>query len=138
KQVLTPKVLDVNHSVQEMTSMLERLIGEDIQLMLDLDPDLGSVKADPGQLNRVVINLAVNARDAMPLGGELKIETANVYLDKGYTARHIGSRQGSFVRLSVIDTGVGITEEEREHVFEPFYTTKQTATGAGLGLATVY
>jgi len=138
KQVLTPKVMDVNNSVREMTLALEQLVGENIDLKIDLDHRLGLIKADPAQLSQVIVNLAVNAREAMPNGGELKIETANVVLDEAYARTHVGSRTGNFVLLSVTDTGGGMSHEQQEHIFEPFFTTKDKAKGTGLGLATVY
>jgi signal transduction histidine kinase/CheY-like chemotaxis protein len=138
KQVLTPKIIDVNNSVNEMLLALEQLVGENIQLKIDFKPGLGLVKADPAQLSQVIVNLAVNAREAMPNGGELKVATANVFLDEAYVNTHVGSHSGNFVLLSVSDTGGGISEEQQEHIFEPFYTTKDKAKGTGLGLATVY
>jgi PAS domain S-box-containing protein len=138
RQVLKPKVVDINHTVVEISTMLKRLLGEDIQLVTNLSPRLGRVEADPGQLTQVIMNLAVNARDAMPDGGELTIETANVYLDEGYAARHISARAGSFVVVSVSDRGTGMDRETLQHIFEPFYTTKEMGKGTGLGLATVY
>ena len=118
--------------------MLKRLIGEDMQLITNLVPKLGQVEADPGQLTQVIMNLAVNARDAMPQGGEVTIETANVYLDEDYAARHISALPVAYVMVSVSDTGTGMDDETLQHIFEPFYTTKETGKGTGLGLATVY
>ncbi|MGC2234569.1 MAG: PAS domain S-box protein [Pyrinomonadaceae bacterium] len=138
RQVLKPKVVDINHSIVEISMMLKRLLGEDVQLITNLSPKLGRVEADPGQLTQVIMNLAVNARDAMPDGGELTIETANVYLDEDYAARHISARAGSFVVVSVSDRGTGMDKETLQHIFEPFYTTKEMGKGTGLGLATVY
>ena len=138
KQVLTPKVVDVNNSVSEIALTLEQMLGGNVQVKLDLDSSLGLVKADPAQLDHVIVNLAANAMDAMPNGGELKIATANVFIDENYSANHVGSYPGNFVLLSVSDTGSGISEEQQEHIFDPFYTTKGTAKGAGLGLAMVY
>ena len=137
-QVLKPRVLAVNEVVAETIQMLERLIGEDVQLNLDLDPQIGAVEADPGQLTQVIVNLAVNARDAMPNGGSLTIQTRNIELDEDYAARHFPIRPGAFVMLEVTDTGSGIDDEVIEHIFEPFYTTKEVGKGTGLGLATVY
>lgn len=138
KQVLEPKLINLNTVVSEMQPMLQRLLGEDIRLAASLAPDLLPVKADPGQIEQVIMNLAVNARDAMPDGGSLTIETANVYLDEAYTRRHAGSQPGQHVMLAVADTGCGISQEVLPHIFEPFFTTKEKGKGTGLGLSTVY
>jgi GAF domain-containing protein len=138
QQVLQPKVLDLNEVVGSMGDMLRRLIGEDIELVLARDPGLGRVKADPGQIDQIVLNLAVNARDAMPGGGSLTIETANADLDAEFVAGHVGARPGPHVRLTVRDTGSGMSPETLAHVFEPFFTTKAPGKGTGLGLSTVY
>jgi PAS domain S-box-containing protein len=138
QQVLKPQVLDVNKIVGGMEEMLRRLLGEDIDLAVGLATGLAKVTADPGQIEQVVMNLAVNARDAMPDGGKLTIETAYVELDDVYASQHVGMKPGSYVRLSVSDTGCGMDEKTRARLFEPFFTTKQTGKGTGLGLATVY
>jgi PAS domain S-box-containing protein len=138
QQVLEPVILNLNTLVSDMEKMLPRLIGEDIALTLALDPALAQVKADPSQVEQVIMNLAVNARDAMPDGGKLIIQTANVDLDTAYTHQHPGSRVGSYVMLRVTDTGTGIEPEIQAQIFEPFFTTKERDKGTGLGLATVY
>ncbi|HLG15504.1 MAG TPA: PAS domain S-box protein [Blastocatellia bacterium] len=136
KQVLQPKVFDLNNVVTNVNRMLRRIIGEDVELVMDLDPSLGLVRADPGQIEQVVLNLAVNARDAMPRGGKLTIETANVVL--GDAQHQVGVRAGPYVVLQVRDTGCGMDEETQSHIFEPFFTTKEHGKGTGLGLSTVY
>jgi PAS domain S-box-containing protein len=138
QQVLEAKVLDLNAIVSGAGKMLQRVIGEDITLALVLAPKLGWVKADPGQVEQVIMNLAVNARDAMPDGGKLTIETTNTELDAGYIGEHGPVAPGSYVRLVVSDTGVGMDDETRRRIFEPFFTTKEQGKGTGLGLATVY
>ncbi len=138
QQVLTPAVLNLNSLASDMKKMLPQLLGEDIEVSLVLDPHLGNVKADQSQIEQVIMNLAVNARDAMPMGGKLKIETANVDLDDAYTRLHSGSKVGSFVLLAVTDTGMGMDAVTLTHIFEPFFTTKERGKGTGLGLATVY
>jgi len=137
KQLLTPKVLDLNAVVSENLKMLPRLIGEDIELATLPAAALGRVKADPGQIEQVVMNLVVNARDAMPGGGKLTIETANVTLDEVYARRHPGVVAAEYVMLAISDTGLGMDKETQSHIFEPFYTTKGQK-GTGLGLSMVY
>jgi PAS domain S-box-containing protein len=138
KQVTQPAEVNLNDVIAEVERMLNRVIGEDIQLKSTLSPLLGHVLADPGQLHQVLMNLAVNARDAMPNGGTLLIETRNVDLDDAYTEQHPEMRPGPYVQLRVSDTGIGMTKDVMSHLFEPFYTTKKPGEGTGLGLATVY
>jgi CheY-like chemotaxis protein len=138
KQVLRPQVLDLSTVVSNMEIMLRRLIGEDIELIVLPGAALDRVKADPGQIEQVVMNLVVNARDAMPSGGKLTIETADVDLDEEYARRHGGVQPGPYVWLSVSDTGCGMDAETQARIFEPFFTSKVRGKGTGLGLATVY
>ena len=138
QQVLQPTVLEVNKLVSDLEKMLRRLLGEDVALTTQLAPTTGRVKADPGQLEQVIMNLAVNARDAMPNGGKLTLETGNVDLDESYATDHYPARAGPFVMLAVSDTGTGMSEATQAHMFEPFFTTKEKGKGTGLGLATVY
>jgi two-component system, cell cycle sensor histidine kinase and response regulator CckA len=138
RQFLQPQVIDVNTLVGNLATMLRRLIGEDIHLELRLDADAGRVSADPGQLEQVIMNLAVNARDAMPQGGRLTLETAPASLDQAFVAAHPGATAGAHVRLSIHDTGCGMGPDVLAHLFEPFFTTKEPGRGTGLGLSTVY
>ena len=137
-QVLQPCILDLNAIVSDMGKMLPRLIGEHIEYSFLPDPKLASIKADPGQIEQVILNLAVNARDAMPNGGSLVVRTQNITIDEAEAAKRPPMRPGTFVLLSVRDTGHGIDEATKVHIFEPFFTTKEIGKGTGLGLATVY
>ncbi len=138
KQVLQPKVLDLNDVISDVDKMLRRLIGEDIDLVTIAMPDLGRVKADPGQVEQILLNLALNSRDAMPRGGKLTIETANTELDEIYASSHADVVPGPYVMLAVSDTGHGLDAKTQSHIFEPFFTTKVQGKGTGLGLSTVF
>ena len=138
KQVLEPQVLDPNKTVRNMVKMLRVLIGEDIELVTSLADQIGRLQADPGQLEQVIMNLAVNARDAMPGGGKLIVETQSSELDEEYAATHAEVIAGPYVQIAMTDTGSGMSKETLEHIFEPFFTTKEPGKGTGLGLATVY
>src|SRR5258708_775273 len=138
KQILQGKVLDLNAVIGDTGKMLGRLIGEDIELAMVLRKELGRVMADAGQIEQVIMNLALNAKDSMPRGGRLTVETANVELDQSYATEHTEARPGQYVLLAVTDTGVGMDGETQRHIFEPFFTTKAMGRGTGLGLATVY
>jgi two-component system cell cycle sensor histidine kinase/response regulator CckA len=138
KQVLEPRVLDLNELVRETARMLRRLLPADIDLAADLAAGLGRIKADPGQVEQVLMNLVVNARDAMPAGGKLTVGTRDVELGEEYARGHLGVRPGAYVRLSVTDTGVGMDAATRARIFEPFFTTKPVGQGTGLGLSTVF
>ncbi len=138
KQVIEPSVINMNTIIGTTQTFLRRLIGEDIELVTRLDADLGLVLADPGQIHQIVMNLAINSRDAMPNGGSLHIETSNVDLDDGYRNEHTGVEPGPHVMLAISDSGCGISPEIRARIFEPFFTTKELGKGTGLGLATVY
>ena len=138
KQVIQPRILNLNQQIAETEKMLGRMIGEDIRLTTSLKPDLGLVKADPNQIDQVLLNLAVNARDAMPQGGELAVETANLDIDEAFQAVHPGATTGPHVMLAITDTGAGMDAATQEQIFEPFFTSKKQRQGSGLGLATVY
>jgi len=138
KQVAEPCVISLNDVVADARKMLSRLIGDDVEIITHLDADLGSVVADPSQMNQVLMNLAVNARDAMPDGGRIIMETMNTDIDEGYAAQHAGVKAGPYVLLSITDTGAGMTQVVVQHIFDPFFTTKDIGAGTGLGLSTVY
>ncbi len=139
QQVLEPKVLDLNDVVVDTQKMLQRMVGEDIEFITRLDPSLGAVKADPGQIEQILMNLVVNARDAMPEGGKLTIETSNTEMDAAFVRRYsYPVKTGAYVLVTVTDTGIGMDSETQTHIFEPFFTTKPKDAGTGLGLATVY
>ena len=138
RQVLQPVPLDLNRIVTGIEKMLCRILGEDVQFVTHLAPDLGSIQADRGQIDQVIMNLIINARDAMPQGGTLTIATSNTELDARHTSRHLAAKPGSYVRLSITDTGCGMDEKTQARLFEPFFTTKVTGDGTGLGLSTVY
>ena len=138
RQVLQPRAINLNSVVDEMGKLLPRLIGEDIDLVINTAADLGTIRADASQMEQVIMNLAVNARDAMPSGGRLRIETSNAELDHSYAATHPIVQAGRYVLLAVTDTGTGMDPETQAHIFEPFFTTKEQGKGTGLGLATVY
>ena len=131
-------MLDLNALVQGVQPMLQRMVREDVELVTRLVPQLGTVRADAGQVEQILLNLAANARDAMPEGGRLTIETANAELDSSYAVTHPPARPGRYVMLALSDTGQGIPSEAQPHIFEPFFTTKELGKGTGLGLATVY
>ena len=138
KQIIEPRIADLNEILANMQEMLARLVGEDVQLVITAASGLGRVKVDPAQIEQLTVNLCSNARDAMPNGGQLTIETSNVILDERYCQSHSAITPGEYVRLSVSDTGVGMTKEALQHIFEPFFTTKAKGKGTGLGLAMVY
>ncbi|RLB14440.1 MAG: hybrid sensor histidine kinase/response regulator [Deltaproteobacteria bacterium] len=139
KELIQPEVLDLNQVILNLEKMLHRLIGENIEVVTALAPDLWKVKADPGQIEQIIMNLAVNAKDAMPKGGQLTIETANVKLDEGYFRDYgIEDKAGSYVMMAVTDNGIGMGKETQERIFEPFFTTKEMGRGTGLGLSTLY
>ncbi|HZE94951.1 MAG TPA: ATP-binding protein, partial [Gemmatimonadales bacterium] len=138
KQVLEPRIIDLNGVVTNLEKMLRSLISENIELKTALATGLGAARADPNQIEQVIMNLAINARDAMPDGGTLTIETGNARLDENYAARHVSVVPGAYVMLAVTDTGCGMNEETKARMFEPFFTTKPPGRGTGLGLSTVY
>ena len=138
RQILEMKVVNLNIILNDLDKMLHRVVGEDIDFKTVFVDELGLVKVDPGQIEQVVMNLVVNARDAMPQGGKLTLETANTELDEEYTRSHVGMIPGAYVMLSVNDTGIGMTKEVKEQIFDPFFTTKEKGKGTGLGLSTVY
>jgi CheY-like chemotaxis protein len=138
RQVLEPKILDVNTVVSDIERMLRRLIGEHIELKTRKEADLWKVRADPGQIEQAILNLVINARDAMPNGGTLAIETNNTNLDESFASSHVPTQPGAYVEVAVTDTGSGITEEVMARLFEPFFTTKEVGKGTGLGLSTTY
>jgi PAS domain S-box-containing protein len=138
RQVMEFQVLDLNDVLRNLEKMLRRIIGEDIELITSFAGDLGKIKADPNQIEQILMNLVVNAKDAMPQGGRLIIETENAELDEEYSHSHVGVKPGRYVRLSISDTGIGMPPELKEKVFEPFFTTKEKGKGTGLGLSTVY
>ncbi len=138
QQVAFPRILDLNAVVQNVTTMLLRLVGEDIEIEFRPDPLIGSIKSDPGQIEQILMNLVVNARDAMPTGGKIIVETGHAELDEHYIAQHAGAQAGQHVVLKVSDTGCGMDEATKAHIFEPFFTTKDVGKGTGLGLSTVY
>jgi signal transduction histidine kinase len=138
KEIIEPTLLDLRVVAADMKAMLGRVIGEDVKIVLCLPAEPACVIADRGQIEQIVMNLAVNARDAMPAGGTLTIETAKVELDEHYAAAHFGVKPGPYVALTLTDTGTGMTPEVKAHLFEPFFTTKGVGQGTGLGLATVH
>ncbi|MGH7230704.1 MAG: ATP-binding protein, partial [Nitrospiraceae bacterium] len=138
KQVVQPKILDLNIVIKNLERMLMRVIGEDVNLSVALAPTLGLISMDPGQIEQVILNLAINARDAMPKGGNLTIEADDVEFTETPSRRHASVKAGSYVRLMVTDTGCGMDHHTRAHLFEPFFTTKEPGKGTGLGLSTVY
>jgi nitrogen-specific signal transduction histidine kinase len=138
QEVIQPKLLNLNSIVVDTGKMLRRVIGEDIRLVTALDPSLGLIKADPGQMEQVIMNLMINARDAMPQGGQLRVETASVLVTEALLLQPMTIQPGYYVQLTVSDTGTGMDEETLSHIFEPFYTTKEQSKGTGLGLSTVY
>jgi two-component system, cell cycle sensor histidine kinase and response regulator CckA len=138
QQPLQLSVVNLNQVLDGLHTLMTKSLGEHIQLMLALDPELGTMSIDPVQLEQVVLNLVINARDAMPQGGELVIQTSNTEMDESFVARHPGSRPGRYVSLSIKDSGCGMDDDTQAHIFDPFFTTKSMGDGTGLGLTTVY
>jgi CheY-like chemotaxis protein len=138
RQVSAPRIVDLNELVRKIDRMLRRIIGEDVRLEIGLDPSLPAVEVDPGHIDQVIMNLAVNSRDAMPDGGRLTIETTHVNLTEEYAGSHVSPLPGSYALLTVSDTGMGMDADTRAHIFEPFFTTKEKGKGTGLGLSIVY
>ncbi|MBD3266267.1 response regulator, partial [bacterium] len=138
KQVIHPQIMGLDTKIQELEKMLQRILGEDIDMSITCETGVSPIKADPGQIDQVIMNLAVNARDAMPLGGQFRIEARNVHLDRSLADTHLDLSAGDYVLLSISDTGSGIPKEIQYKIFEPFFTTKQKGKGTGLGLSTVY
>src|SRR5438876_9038585 len=135
---MQPKVFSLNTLVWNTDSILRRLISEDVEMATITAKHIGAIKADPSQMEQVILNLVINARDAMPNGGKLTLETANVELDESFAQTHLATLPGSYVMLAVSDTGTGMDEETQAHIFEPFFTTKELGKGTGLGLSMVY
>ena len=138
QQVISPAVLDINAAIDGLEPMVRQLIGENMRLVVKLGQAAGHIRADAGQLDQILVNLVVNARDAMPDGGTITIETGDILVDEPYAIEHFDLRPGSYVQLVVSDTGIGMDRATREHIFEPFFTTKELGKGTGLGLATAY
>src|SRR5262249_51796292 len=138
RQIVRPKVINLNTVIQQIDRMLRRVIGEDVELITAPGKNLDDILADPGSIEQIIMNLAVNGRDATPDGGKLIVETSNLFLDAEYAGAHLAVKTGPHAMLAVTDTGIGMSEEVRSHIFEPFYTTKLQGEGTGLGLATVY
>src|SRR5712664_4612030 len=138
QQLVQPRVLELKDTLEKTETLLRRLIGENIELQISLDSSLGAIKADPGQIEQILLNLAVNARDSMPKGGRLTIEARNVEIDEGYREQHPATVPGRYVMLAVTDTGCGMDRETQSRIFDPFFTTKEMGKGTGLGLSTVY
>jgi CheY-like chemotaxis protein len=138
KQAMQPRVLDLNTLVANITKLGRRVLGEHVELVLNLGPDLGPVRVDSGQIEQVILNLAINARDAMPQGGKLVVETGQVEIDEDYLRTHIAFKSGPYITLTISDTGGGISPDVLPHIFEPFFTTKEPGKGTGLGLSIVH